>query len=62
MSNIVVASETGDPYEKDWTDYHMRGLTLSRQLRERLSLDYDLWYEAPFEDKSGIIPRRKLII
>lgn len=62
MSNIVVASETGHPYEKDWADYHKRGLELAHQLRERLSSDYDLWYEAPFEDKSGIIPRRKLII
>lgn len=62
MSDIVVASETGHPYEKDWADYHQRGLALAHQLREMLSSDFDLWYEAPFEDKSGIIPRRKLIV
>lgn len=58
MPPIVVASETGQPYEKDWTDYHQRGLELARQLRSRLSSNYELWYEAPFEDKSGTIKER----
>lgn len=53
---IVVFSETGRPYNKDWADYHHRGLELARLLRRRLSSDYELWYKAPFEDKSGIFP------
>lgn len=61
MAPIVVASETGQPYEKDWTDYHRRGLELARQLRRRLSSDYELWYEPPFEDKSGTIAERMMI-
>lgn len=56
MSSIVVASETGQIYEKNWKDYHNRGLELARLLRRRLSSDYDLWYEAPFYDMSGIVP------
>ena len=59
---IVIASETGEPYEKDWADYHRRGLELANQLRERLSTDFDLWYSPPFEDKSGIISKRILIL
>ena len=59
---IVIASETGEPYEKDWEDYHRRGLELAKQLRERLSTDFDLWYAAPYEDKSGTIPKPMLII
>lgn len=55
LKPIVLASELGQPYEKDWQDYHKRGLALARQLRRMLSNDYELWYEAPFEDKSGII-------
>lgn len=55
---IVVASETGQPYEKDWADYHKRGQELARRLRRRLSSGYELWYETPYEDKSGTIPER----
>ena len=62
ISPIVVASETGEPYEKDWEDYHKRGLALAHQLRQQLSTDFDLWYSAPFEDKSGTIPKQILII
>lgn len=61
MAPIVADSATDRPYEKDWYDYHRRGIYLAHQLRERLSPDFDLWYETPFEDKSGIIPRRRLI-
>ncbi len=61
IHHIVIASETGEPYEKDWAEYHRRGLELAHQLRERLSTEFDLWYSAPFEDKSGIIPERILI-
>lgn len=59
---IIIKSETGESYEKDWQDYHRRGLELAKQLREMLSPDFDLWYEAPYEDKSGIIPKPILII
>ena len=62
INPIVVDSETGYPYEKDWEDYHRRGLELAHQLREKLSTDFDLWYDAPFEDKSGTIPKSILII
>lgn len=61
MAPIVVDSETGHPYKKDWPDFHKRGIDLAHQLRERLSPDFDLWYEAPFEDKTRFIPRRRLI-
>lgn len=59
---IVISSGTGEEYQKDWEDYHKRGLDLAHQLRERLSDDFDLWYEAPFEDKSGTIPQPILIV
>ena len=54
---IVIASETGKEYNKDWADYHKRGLALAQELRRVLTPDFDLWYEAPYEDKSGLIPR-----
>ncbi len=59
---IVIACALGDSYEKDWKDYHRRGLELAKQLRSKLPTDFDLWYEAPFEDISGTIPKRTLII
>ncbi|MBO5874199.1 MAG: hypothetical protein J6Q35_04115 [Rikenellaceae bacterium] len=52
---IIIASETGEPYEKDWDDYHQRGLEIAYKFRAVLSSDFDLWYEAPFEDKSGTV-------
>lgn len=62
MKNIIIVSETGEPYEKDWTDYHRRGIALAYKLRELLPDSTDLWYEAPFEDKSNTIPHRILIL
>lgn len=59
---IILDSETGKPYSKDWDDYHRRGLKLMKDLRAQLADDIDLWYCAPFEDKSGTIPRKILII
>lgn len=59
---IVIACALGDSYEKDWKDYHRRGLEMARQLRSKLPNDYDLWYEAPFEDKSGTITKPILIM
>lgn len=58
---IVNAAECCEPYEKDWVDYHRRGLEIAYKLRKLLSSDYELWYEAPFEDKSGTISCRMLI-
>lgn len=59
---IVIASENGEPYEKDWEDYHRRGIALAHKLRERLPMSTDLWYAAPYEDKSGTIKHPILII
>lgn len=59
---IVIASETGKPYEKDWVDYHRRGLEIAHKLRKELSTDFDLWYKAPFEDKSGTIDSEILVL
>lgn len=55
INQIVIDSETGCPYSMDWKQYHNRGIKLSQELRKILSTDFDLWYDAPFEDKSGII-------
>ena len=58
---IVVAFSVGEPYDKDWDDYHQRGLDIAHKLRKILSPDFELWYEAPSEDKSGTISSRTLI-
>lgn len=58
---LIVESELGKLIVFDWADYHKRGLALAQKLRDKLSDDFDLWYEAPFEDKSGIIPCKRLI-
>lgn len=62
MKDIIIASETGQPYEKDWKDYHRWGITLAHKLRERLPASKDLWYAPPYEDKSGTIKHPILII
>lgn len=59
---IVIASETGTPYHKDWSDYHARGLALAKELRKVLSSDFDLWYAAPFEDNSNTIINSRMLI
>lgn len=59
---IIIDSETGHPYSKDWADYHHRGLKLMKELRSKLADDIDLWYRAPFEDKLKTITRPILII
>lgn len=61
INPIVIASATGDDYSKDWADYHKRGWALSKQLRERLSTDFDLWYDCPWEDKSGTVKKKHLV-
>ena len=62
INPIVVASATGHDYSKDWPDYHKRGWALSKQLRERLSTDFDLWYDCPWEDNSGTLKKKHLVL
>lgn len=62
IRDVVIASETGKDYNFDWEDYHKRGLILAQKLRTKLPDYIDLWYEAPFEDKSEIIPHPILIM
>lgn len=57
ITPIVIDSETGHPYKKDWEDFHKRGLAYAHKLRKMLTSSCELWYEAPWEDKSGIISR-----
>ena len=62
INQIATDSETGHPYSMDWEQFHNRGIKLAQELRKILSADFDLWYEAPFEDKSGIIKHPCLIL
>lgn len=58
----VIESAVGKDFPMDWREYHERGLKLAKELRKVLPQEYDLWYKAPVEDKSGIMPRARLII
>ena len=58
----VIDLATGQPYGNDWEGYHERELELAKQLKEELSTEYDLWYQAPFEDEGGTVPKHQLII
>lgn len=62
INQIVIDSETCHPYTKHWEEYHCRGIKLAQDLRKVLSPDFDLWYNAPFEDKSGLIKHPFLIL
>lgn len=62
INQIVIDSETGHPYSMDWEQYHSRGIKLAQELRKILSTDFDLWYSAPYEDKSGIIRHSFLVL
>ena len=57
----VMAMACGDTIDFDWADFHKRGIALAKELREQLPDDVDLWYEAPFEDPSGIVPQPFLV-
>lgn len=46
----------------DWTGWHKRGIELAKQLRAKLPKCCDLWYDAPFEDKSGTIKEKFLVM
>jgi hypothetical protein len=55
-------AETKTKDDFNWIDWHKRGIELAKQLREQLPLSCDLWYDSPFEDKSGTIKESFLII
>ena len=55
-------AETTTKDDFDWEGWHKRGIELAKQLRAKLPKSCDLWYDAPFEDKSGSIKGRFLII
>lgn len=59
---IIIDAATGKEYTFDWEDYHRRGIELANQLRSKLPTNIDLWYRAPFEDKSSTIPHPILIL
>ena len=55
---VVIEGAVGRTIDSfDWKSYHERGLVLAHELRKKLSCDFDLWYKAPVEDKSGLITR-----
>ena len=62
ICGLIVDVNVGEEVAFDWEDYHKRGIELAKRLRERLSTEYDLWYEAPAEDQSGTIKERILIL
>lgn len=62
INQIVIDSETGHPYTMDWEQYHNQGVRLAQELRKVLSEDFDLWYKAPFEDKTGTIKHPFLVL
>lgn len=55
--HVIVKASVNQAVDFDWEDYHNRGLALAKELRTKLSSNFDLWYEAPFEDNSGIVTR-----
>jgi len=58
IEQVVIESSVGRVVTSfDWKSYHERGLALANQLRRKMSTDFDLWYQAPVEDKSGLIPK-----
>ena len=59
---VVIEAAVSKTYPMDWEDYHRRGINLAKQLRKVLPKEYDLWYRAPYEDKSGTIKEPMLII
>ena len=46
----------------DWAGWHKRGIEFAKRLREKLPSSCDLWYDAPYEDKSGKIKEKILVI
>lgn len=54
-------AETTTKDDFDWGGWHKRGIELAKQLRAKLPKSCDLWYDAPFEDKSGTIKEKFLV-
>lgn len=50
------------PESFDVTMWHAKGLMFAKQFREKLPSNVELWYCAPFEDKSNTIPEPIQII
>ena len=61
ISKVIIEGAMGRTIPFDWEGYHKRGMGLAQQLRNILSSDFDLWYEAPVEDRSGIIAKPILV-
>ena len=62
IRRAIVDTAVGQDVAFDWNNWHIRGIKLAKQLRRQLPSCYDLWYNAPSEDKSGIIKNEILII
>ncbi len=45
----------------DWKAFHTSGLRLAYEVRKQLPDYVELWYQASYEDKSGLIPEKILI-
>ena len=62
FENATDFTETKTKDNFDWLVWHKRGMVLAKQLREKLPPSCDLWYSAPYEDKSGTIKDKILIL
>ena len=61
ITKVIIEGAMGRTISFDWEGYHKRGMELAQRLRNKLSSDFDLWYEAPVEDHSGIIAKPILV-
>ena len=59
-STDFTKTKTKDDF--NWIDWHRRGIEFAKQLRKQLPLSCDLWYDSPFEDKSGTIKESFLVM
>lgn len=61
VRQAMVDAAVGQLSDIDWKMFRDKGLELAQQLRSKLSTDFDLWYESPFEDEGGVGSRRRLV-
>ena len=54
-------AETTTSPDFDWKSWHWEGLQFAKYIRERLPLSYDLYYNSPYEDKSGTLDDEILV-
>ncbi|MCF0165556.1 MAG: hypothetical protein HUJ92_09730 [Bacteroidales bacterium] len=54
-------AETTTYPDFDWKSWHWEGLQFAKYIRERLPLCYDLYYNSPYEDKSGTLDDEILV-